>query len=48
MRIFQARNTDGSWAPPGAGLFEGTTTTYAFDEPQDALGLARHSTATAS
>ena len=41
MRIFQARNTDGSWAPPGAGLFEGTTTTYAFDEPQDALGLAR-------
>jgi putative alpha-1,2-mannosidase len=40
MRIFQARNTDGSWAPPGAGLFEGTTTTYAFDEPQDALGLA--------
>jgi putative alpha-1,2-mannosidase len=38
--IFQARNTDGSWAPAGAGLFEGTTTTYAFDEPHDGLGLA--------
>jgi putative alpha-1,2-mannosidase len=38
--IFQARNTDGSWAPVNAGLFEGTTTNYAFDEPQDALGLA--------
>lgn len=39
--IFEARNTDGSWAPPNAGLFEGTTTNYAFDEPQDGLGLAR-------
>lgn len=38
--IFQGRNTDGSWAPAGAGLFEGTTTDYAFDEPQDGLGLA--------
>jgi putative alpha-1,2-mannosidase len=38
--IFQARNTDGSWAPANAGLFEGTTTTYAFDEPQDGPGLA--------
>jgi putative alpha-1,2-mannosidase len=38
--FFQARNTDGSWAPVNAGLFEGTTTNYAFDEPQDALGLA--------
>ena len=38
--IFQARNTDGSWAPANAGLFEGTTTRYAFDEPQDGLGLA--------
>jgi putative alpha-1,2-mannosidase len=38
--IFQARNTDGSWAPAGAGLFEGTTTTYAFDEPHDGPGLA--------
>jgi putative alpha-1,2-mannosidase len=38
--IFQARNTDGSWAPANAGLFEGTTTNYAFDEPQDGLGLA--------
>jgi putative alpha-1,2-mannosidase len=39
-RVFQARNTDGSWAPSGAGLFEGTTATYAFDEPQDGPGLA--------
>jgi putative alpha-1,2-mannosidase len=39
-RVFLARNTDGSWAPPGAGLFEGTTATYAFDEPQDGPGLA--------
>ena len=38
--IFQAKNTDGSWAPAGAGLFEGTTRNYAFDEPQDGLGLA--------
>ena len=38
--IFQARNADGSWAPVDAGLFEGTTTNYAFDEPQDGLGLA--------
>jgi len=38
--VFQARNTDGSWAPANTGLFEGTTSTYAFDEPQDALGLA--------
>jgi len=38
--IFQARNTDGSWAPVSAGLFEGTTTNYAFDVPQDGLGLA--------
>ena len=38
--IFQAKNTDGSWAPADAGLFEGTTTNYAFDEPQDGLGLA--------
>jgi putative alpha-1,2-mannosidase len=38
--IFQARNTNGSWAPVNAGLFEGTTTNYAFDEPQDGLGLA--------
>jgi putative alpha-1,2-mannosidase len=38
--IFQARNTDGSWAPVDAGLFEGSTSTYAFDEPQDGLGLA--------
>jgi putative alpha-1,2-mannosidase len=39
-RIFQARNTNGTWAPPGAGLFEGSPTDYAFDEPQDGLGLA--------
>jgi putative alpha-1,2-mannosidase len=38
--IFQARNTDGSWAPVNAGLFEGTATNYAFDEPHDGLGLA--------
>ncbi|MGH3188239.1 MAG: glycoside hydrolase domain-containing protein [Streptosporangiaceae bacterium] len=38
--IFQARNTDGSWAPVNAGMFEGTTTNYAFDEPHDGLGLA--------
>jgi putative alpha-1,2-mannosidase len=38
--IFQARNTNGSWAPVNAGLFEGSTTNYAFDEPQDGLGLA--------
>jgi putative alpha-1,2-mannosidase len=38
--IFQARNTNGSWAPANAGLFEGSTTNYAFDEPQDGLGLA--------
>lgn len=37
---FQARNTDGSWAPVDAGLFEGTAADYAFDEPQDGLGLA--------
>ena len=39
-KIFQARNADGSWAPVNAGLFEGNTETYAFDEPQDGLGLA--------
>lgn len=39
-KIFQARNNDGSWAPVNAGLFEGNTGTYAFDEPQDALELA--------
>jgi putative alpha-1,2-mannosidase len=39
-KIFQARNTNGSWAPVNAGLFEGTTTNYAFDEPQNGLGLA--------
>jgi putative alpha-1,2-mannosidase len=39
-RIFQARNTNGSWAPAGAGLFEGSTASYAFDEPQDGMGLA--------
>jgi putative alpha-1,2-mannosidase len=38
--IFQARNTNGSWARPNAGLFEGSPTNYAFDEPQDGLGLA--------
>jgi putative alpha-1,2-mannosidase len=38
--IFQARNTDGSWAPANAGLFEGTTANYAFDEPHDGMGLA--------
>ena len=38
--IFQARNANGSWAPAGAGLFEGTEADYAFDEPQDGLGLA--------
>lgn len=38
--IFQARNTDGSWAAPNAGLFEGDTVSYAFDEPQDGPGLA--------
>ncbi len=38
--IFQARNTDGTWAPVNAGLFEGATTNYAFDEPHDGLGLA--------
>jgi putative alpha-1,2-mannosidase len=38
--MFQARNTDGSWAPVNAGLFEGTTANYAFDEPHDGLGLA--------
>jgi putative alpha-1,2-mannosidase len=38
--VFQARNTNGSWAPVNAGLFEGTTANYAFDEPQDGLGLA--------
>jgi putative alpha-1,2-mannosidase len=40
LRIFEARNTDGSWAPANAGLFEGTTANYAFDEPHDGLGLA--------
>jgi putative alpha-1,2-mannosidase len=40
-KIFQARNTDGSWASANTGLNEGNTTTYAFDEPQDGLGLAR-------
>ena len=39
-RVFQARNANGSWAPVGAGLFEGTPTDYAFDEPHDGLGLA--------
>ena len=38
--IFQAKNTNGSWASPNAGLFEGNTTNYAFDEPHDWLGLA--------
>jgi putative alpha-1,2-mannosidase len=40
LKIFQARNADGSWAPVNAGLFEGSTVNYAFDEPQDGLGLA--------
>jgi putative alpha-1,2-mannosidase len=40
LRIFEARNMDGSWAPANAGLFEGTTANYAFDEPHDGLGLA--------
>ncbi|HJY95425.1 MAG TPA: glycoside hydrolase domain-containing protein, partial [Streptosporangiaceae bacterium] len=40
LRIFEARNTDGSWAPANAGLFEGTTANFAFDEPHDGLGLA--------
>jgi putative alpha-1,2-mannosidase len=40
LMIFQARNTDGSWAPVNDGLFEGDTRTYAFDEPHDGLGLA--------
>ena len=40
LRIFEARNTDGSWAPANAGLFEGTTANYAFDEPHAGLGLA--------
>jgi putative alpha-1,2-mannosidase len=40
LGVFDARNTDGSWAPVNAGLFEGNTTTYAFDEPHDGLGLA--------
>ena len=40
LKIFQARNTDGSWAPANAGLFEGTTANYAFDEPHDGMGLA--------
>jgi putative alpha-1,2-mannosidase len=39
-RVFQARNANGSWAPVGAGLFEGTPADYAFDEPHDGLGLA--------
>ncbi len=39
-RIFQAKNSDGSWAPTNAGLFEGDTTAYAFDAPQDGPGLA--------
>jgi putative alpha-1,2-mannosidase len=38
--IFQAKNTDGGWAPVNAGLFEGTAANYAFDEPHDGLGLA--------
>jgi putative alpha-1,2-mannosidase len=38
--IFQARNANGSWAPVGAGLFEGTAGDYAFDQPHDGLGLA--------
>jgi putative alpha-1,2-mannosidase len=40
LKIFRARNTDGSWAPADAGLFEGTTANYAFDEPHDGIGLA--------
>ncbi len=40
LRIFEARNADGSWASANAGLFEGTTVNYAFDEPHDGLGLA--------
>lgn len=39
-KIFQAKNANGSWAATDAGLFEGSTSTYAFDEPQDGLGLA--------
>jgi putative alpha-1,2-mannosidase len=37
---FQGRNANGSWAPLGAGLFEGDPAAYAFDEPQDGQGLA--------
>jgi putative alpha-1,2-mannosidase len=39
--IFQGKNSDGTWAPVGGGLFEGDPTTYAFDEPHDGLGLAK-------
>jgi putative alpha-1,2-mannosidase len=39
--IFQGKNSNGTWAPAGGGLFEGNPTTYAFDEPHDGLGLAR-------
>jgi putative alpha-1,2-mannosidase len=39
--IFQGKNSDGTWAPAGSGLFEGDANTYAFDEPHDGLGLAR-------
>lgn len=39
--VFRGKNADGSWAALGnAGFFEGTAQTYAFDEPQDVLGLA--------
>jgi putative alpha-1,2-mannosidase len=39
--IFQGKNSNGTWAPVGGGLFEGDPTTYAFDEPHDGLGLAK-------
>jgi putative alpha-1,2-mannosidase len=39
--VFQGKNSNRTWAPVGGGLFEGDSTTYAFDEPHDGLGLAK-------
>ncbi len=40
-QVFRGKNADGSWAALGkTGFFEGTAQTYAFDEPQDEMGLA--------
>lgn len=38
-KVFQGKNSDGSWATSNTGFFEGSDKTYAFDVVHDPLGL---------